>query len=109
MGLDNVVKASGRSHEHGVDIYLAEEGSGNGDARSDADFGGLPELALMTGTDVPLDVLIDGRPPEAVSESMACGIEALVAEVVVDGADDGEASGGRNEKLVAASGIVSPE
>src|SRR6266404_1151159 len=109
VGLDDVVKASGRSHEHGIDIYLAEEGSGSRDARGNADFGGLLELTLMTGTDVPLDVLIDGRPPEAVSESVVCGIEALVAEVVVDGMDDGEASGGGNEELVAAGGILSPE
>jgi hypothetical protein len=55
--LDAVTEARGKRHEHGVYTGLAKERCRDGNGGWDADSGGLVELALMTGSDVPLDGL----------------------------------------------------
>jgi len=66
-------------HIHGVDIDFVEKRCRRVDSGWEADFGGLADLALVTSLNVPLDIRLEGWPPEAVEEGVACGVEALVA------------------------------
>ena len=77
--MDDIPKASGMWHVHGVDVGLVEEWCGGVDGGWKVDFGGLTDLALVTSLNIPLDVGLKGWPPEAVKEGAACGVEALVA------------------------------
>ena len=69
----------------------------------------MAKLALVAGVDVPFDVLLNGRPPEAVEESAAGGIESFVAEVVVGIADKWESLVGRDIELMSSVALSSPE
>jgi hypothetical protein len=53
-------------------------------------------LALVAGPNVPFDIAFERWPPKAVEEGAARGIYALVAEVVVGVANEGEAEGRRD-------------
>jgi len=66
MSLGNVMKATSRRHEHSVDMYLAKKWGRDGDGGWYADLGSLAELALMAGTDVPLDIVLEGGPPKSI-------------------------------------------
>jgi len=59
--------------------------------------GGLAELALVVGVDIPLDVLLERGPPETVEESAA--VAEFVVSVQVAGDSDGESFVGRDVKL----------
>jgi len=39
---------------------------------------GLADLAFVASLDIPLDIRLEHRPPEAVEECAACGVNALV-------------------------------
>ncbi|KAI0065653.1 hypothetical protein BV25DRAFT_1798690, partial [Artomyces pyxidatus] len=69
--LDNVVKTAGGGHQHRVGVEFAEEGCWDGDNRRDADLRCLAQLTFVTGLDIPLHVVLEGRPPEAVEEGVA--------------------------------------
>jgi len=58
MCLDNIAEARGERQEHGVDIGFVKEGRGDSNSGWNADLGGLSELALVTGFDVPFGVLL---------------------------------------------------
>jgi len=66
-------------HIHGVDVDFVEKWRRRVDGGWEVDFGGLADLALVTSLNIPLDVGLEGWPPEAVEEGTACGVEALVA------------------------------
>jgi len=66
--LDNIPEPARRGHEHCVDVCFAEQRCGGGDCWRDADFGGLAELAFMTGGGVVFDILRKCWPPKAVEE-----------------------------------------
>ena len=42
-----------------------------------------PDLTLMTCMQEPLDVLVDGGPPEAIGQVATCSIKPLVTELVM--------------------------
>ena len=69
----------------------------------------LAELALMARLNIPLDVTVERRPPESVSEGAACGVVTLVAKVVVRVADEGEAEGRRDVKLMSPIVLQPPK
>jgi hypothetical protein len=69
----------------------------------------LAKLALVTGADVPFDVLVDGRPPEAVEECAARGVEPPVSEVVVGVVNDAGSLIREDEELVSSVTLSSPE
>jgi len=66
MSLHDIPKSSGGRHEHGVDVGFAEQGHRGVDSGRNVDFGGLLDLALVAGLNVPFDVGFEGGPPEAV-------------------------------------------
>jgi hypothetical protein len=66
--LADVTEAANRWHEHGVNVYFTKERGGNGDSRWNANLRRLAELALVAGTDVPFDIVLERRPPEPVEE-----------------------------------------
>jgi hypothetical protein len=57
----------------------------------------------VTGLDKPLDIGFEHGPPEVIEEDAACGVEALVAEIVVSIMDEGVLNGGTGVKLVPAT------
>jgi hypothetical protein len=69
----------------------------------------LSDLALVTGLDEPLDVSFEHGPPEAIKEDAACGVEALVAEIVMSITDEGVPNGGMGIKLVPATLLSLPK
>ncbi len=94
---------------HGVDVNLVEERSRNGDDRGNVDFSGLLELTLVTGVDVPFDVMIERGPPEAIGQGAPCGVHTLMAEVVVYSVDDGKTLGRGDKELVLPISVASPK
>ena len=79
MGLNDVLEATSGEHVHGVNVGLAKERSGKRDNGQNVDLGDLPKLALVTGVDIPLDVMIESGPPEVVKNSALSRIDALVS------------------------------
>ena len=75
---------------HRVDKCLAEEGSGERDDGRNVNLRGLSKLALVTGGDVPLDVVVESGPPETVEEGAPSRINAFVSEVIVCSANNGK-------------------
>ena len=59
-----------------------------------ADFGGLTDLALVAGLNVPFDIGFEGWPPEAVEEGAVRGVKTLVSEFVVGIANERVPNGG---------------
>jgi hypothetical protein len=96
-------------HVHCVDVDFVEQHRGVVDGGRKSDFRGLADLALVAGLDEPFDVGFERGPPEAIEEDVACGIEALVAELVVSVADEGVPNGGAGIKLVSAAVLSSPK
>ena len=94
--MDDIPVAAAGWHEHGVDVCFAKEGRGGVDGGWKADIGGLMKLALVASADIPLNIVLEGRPPEAVEEGAPRGIEALVPKVIVGVTDEGEALRGRD-------------
>ena len=47
------------------------------------DFGGLMDLALVAGLNVPFDIGFEGWPPEVVKEGTVHGVKTLVSKFVV--------------------------
>ena len=86
-----------------------EEGSGDGDRGWYANLGSLPELALVACVSVPLDILLERRPPEAIEEGAARRIKPFVAEVVVSVADQWESLVRGNVELMLPIALSSPE
>jgi hypothetical protein len=64
---------------------------------------------LVTGLDEPLDIGFERGPPEAIEEDAACGVEALVAKIVMSVTDEGIPNGGMGIKLVPAALLSSPK
>ena len=87
--MSDVSKAADRRHEHGVNIYLLKDGRGDGDGGRNPDLRRLAKLALVASADVPLDVLLEGRPPKPVEERAAGGVETLVTKMIVSIANEG--------------------
>jgi hypothetical protein len=81
-------------HVHGVDVYFAEEGRGVVNGWWKPDFGGLTDLALVTSLNIPLHVGVECGPLEVVKKGAACGVETLVAELVVGITDKHILNGG---------------
>ncbi len=48
----------------------------------------LVDLAQVTGLDVPPDVRLERRPPEAIQECAVSSIKAVVTEVIVGIVDE---------------------
>jgi hypothetical protein len=69
----------------------------------------LSDLALVTGLDKPLDIGFERGPPEAIEEDVVCGVEALVAKIVVSITDKGVLNGGMGIKLVPATLLSLPK
>ena len=107
--LNNISEARSQGHEHGVNISLVEEGSGNGDGGQDADFNCLVKLALITCGGVPFDVLFKQRPPELVKETAAREVNAFVTKIVVCIVDKTKLLVRRNIKLMSPITLSSPE
>jgi hypothetical protein len=63
----------------------------------------------VTGLDEPLDIGFKHRPPEAIEEDTVCGVESLVAKIVVSVMDKGIPNGGMGVKLVPATLLSSPK
>jgi len=109
MCLNDIPKASGMRHIHGVNVDFVEKRRRRVDGRWEADLGGLADLAQVTCLDVPLDVRLEGWPPEVVEEGMACGVEALVAQLVMSVADKSVPCGGAGVELVATTVLLLPK
>ena len=90
-------------------MSFAEEGRGVVNSGRKPDFGGLADLALVTCLNVPLDVRVERRPPEAVEKGAARGIEALVAKPVVGVADERVSYGRAGVELVPAVVLLLPK
>ena len=73
------------------------------------DFCSLTDLTLMAGFDEPLDIGFECRPPEAVKEDTAHGVEALVAEFVVSIVYKGVSNRGAGIKLMPATVLLLPK
>ena len=56
----------------------------------------------MAHFNVPLDIAVERQPPESVGEGAACGVVSLVAKAVVCVADEGEAEGRCDVKLMSS-------
>ena len=54
----------GRGHVHGVRMQHLEDARCNGDGRRDLDESLLPDLTLVTGLDIVVNVSLELRPPE---------------------------------------------
>ena len=106
VSLSDVAKASDEGHKHGVDISLVEEWSDSG---WDVDLDGLARLASMASVNIPANIVLKQEPPEVVGDDAASGIEALVAEFIVSGTDEGKALLRQNEQLLVAVVLVPPE
>src|SRR6266850_4801540 len=87
--LSDVSKAADRRHEHGVNIYLPKDGRGDGDGGRNPDLHHLAKLALVASADVPLDVLLKGRPPKPVEERVVGGVETLVTKMIMSITNEG--------------------
>ncbi len=75
-------------HKHGVDIGFAEERGWLDDSGRNVDVSSLVDLAQVTGLDVPPDVRLERRPPEAIQECAVSSIKAVVTEVIVGIVDE---------------------
>ncbi len=89
--LNNVLEARGMWHVYSVDIRFAKERCRQVDGWQQSGLHRLVELALMAGLDIPFNVAVERRPPEAVSDGAPCGVEALVAKAIIGITDEGEA------------------
>ena len=96
-------------HVHCVNVDFVEQRRRVVDGGQESDFRGLADLALVAGLDEPLDVSLECGPPKAIEEDAACGIEALVAELIMSVTDEGVSHGGAGVKLVPAAVLSSPE
>ena len=73
------------------------------------DLDGLARLASMASVNIPANIVLKQEPPEVVGDDAASGIEALVAEFIVSGTDEGKALLRQNEQLLVAVVLVPPE
>jgi hypothetical protein len=67
------------------------------------------DLALVTCLNIPLHVGVEHRPPEAVEKGVACGVETLMAELVMGIADECVSNGGAGVELVSAVVLLLPK
>ncbi len=93
---------------HGVDVETNEDGWRDGNGWRDEDLTELPRLAQMTRPDVPDDVRLHLRPPEAFGDECCCGIRALVCDVVVSLPKDVETPLWPHHKSVEARTTCAP-
>jgi hypothetical protein len=66
VSLDDIVEIRDKQHKHSVDVDFAEEGSWHINSGGNVDLGHLAKLALVASIDIPLDVLLNGGPSEAI-------------------------------------------
>ncbi len=95
-------------HVHGVEMRFVEERSGSCDGRRDAELSKLSELAFVAGSDVPLNVLVESRPPEALEKLRSDGVDAFVSEGIVGLAYQVESRGRVYDLLMDAALLSSP-
>jgi len=107
--LNDIPKASSMRHIHGVDVDFVEKRRRRVNSGWEADLGGLADLAQVTCLDVPLDIGLEGWPPEAVEEGAACGVEALVAQLVISVMDKSVPRRGVGIELVATAVLLLPK
>jgi hypothetical protein len=96
-------------HVHGVDVYFAEEGRRVINGWWKPDFGGLVDLALVTSLNVPLYVSVEHGPPEAVKKGAACGVETLMAKLIMGIMNEHIPNGRVGVKLMSAAELLPPE
>jgi hypothetical protein len=109
MSLHDIPIASCMWHVHGVDMDFAEEGYGVINGGWKPDFGGLMDLALVTCLNILLYIGVKCGPPEAVEKGAACGVETLMAELVVGIMDERVLNGGVGVELVLAMVLLPPK
>ncbi len=78
-GLDDGMETASRSHVHSVDIGFLKKGCWSGDSQGNANLRLLVELTFMAGFYKPLDVTIEGRPPEPVSKEAVSRVDSFVS------------------------------
>ena len=107
--MNDVAIARSERHEHGVNVGFAEEGCWLDDSGRNADTCSLADLTLMASLNVPLDVRLEGRPPEAVKKCVASGIKATVPKIVMGLLDEGKMLLQQDVELMAAVLLQMPE
>jgi hypothetical protein len=90
-------------------VDFAEEGHQVINGGWKLDLGGLADLALVTSLNIPLHIGVKHGPPEVVKKGVACGVETLVAELVVSIANKCISNGRAGVKLVLAAGLLLPK
>ena len=73
----------GFRHVHSVNVGFVEEWCWCGYDGRKNDFVDGPDLALMTGLDVPSDVLVERGPPEMICKGASSRVESAVAGLVM--------------------------
>jgi hypothetical protein len=58
---------------------------------------------------IPLHISVKCRPPEAVKKGAACGVETLMAELVISITNEHVSNGRVGIKLVSAAGLLLPK
>ena len=109
MRLDDVPKASGMWHVHGIDVNFVEKWCGRVDSGWEADLGGLADLAQVACPDIPFGVRLKGWPPEAIEEGVVSGVEAFVAQFVMSFVDECISHRGGGIELVATAVLLPPK
>jgi hypothetical protein len=69
----------------------------------------LTDLALVTSLNIPFHIGVERRPPEAVKEGAACGVETLVAELVMGITNEHILNGRVSVELVSAVVLLLPK
>ncbi len=88
--------STGLWHKHGVDVYVPEKGKRCRHSRRNVYVPSGTHLTFVTSLDVPFNVLVKGRPPEAIEQTEADGKQTLVSGVVVGFVDECTISGQGN-------------
>ena len=82
VSMVNIAIRAQLGHEESVDVSLPEEGGDGRDSGGNVEVLRLLNLAFMAGPGVPMDILIQVRPPELKEVASRCK-DTLVAEIVV--------------------------
>jgi hypothetical protein len=90
-------------------VDFAEEGCWVINGGWKLDLGGLVDLALVTSLNIPLHVGVKRGPPEVVKKGMMCGVETLMAKLVVSITNEHISNGRVGVKLVSAAGLLPPK
>ncbi|PIL32226.1 hypothetical protein GSI_05471 [Ganoderma sinense ZZ0214-1] len=108
--MGNVLEAAGGWHVHGVGVDTNEDGGGRlWDGGWKEDLAELSRLTEVACADVPDDVGLHVRPPEAEREERVRGVGTLVCDIVVGLLEDVEALRRPEDKAVVTGGTTAPE